>query len=270
VKKKLLSAYRLLRSQGLTNFMRILVTLIQPKAKMIQLKAKIYAKGANKVVQLDHCRIALAKLPNTSMKLELLNGGYEKPEREAVLRFIQPEWGVVELGACIGVVACVTNKLLKDPTNHVVLEINPLVLPHLVSNRDANGCTFQIIDKALAYDAETVTFSPWMNFWGNSIYQNGSQPPVTVMTTNLADILQGRRFEKFALICDIEGQEYEMVMREPDTVEKAELIIMEVHPHLLGEDKVNLMISKLEELHFNIVEQSSNVITLRKANLAVS
>jgi len=258
LKRKLHSVYRLLQSQGPTKFISILFTLIQ-------LKAKIYIKGANKVVQLDHCRIALEKLPNTSMKLELLTGGYEKPEREAVLRFIQPEWAVVELGACIGVVACVTNKLLKNPTHHVVLEVNPLVLPHLKSNRDANGCAFQIIDKALAYDAETVTFSPWLDFWGNSLYHNGGQPPVTVMTTRLTDILQEQRFDKFALICDIEGQEYEMVMRETDTIEKAELIIMEVHPHILGEDKVQLMISKLAKLHFEIIGQSANVITLRKA-----
>ncbi|HTF69600.1 MAG TPA: FkbM family methyltransferase [Edaphobacter sp.] len=231
----------------------------------IQLKAKIYVKGANKAVELDHCSFALEKLPNTAMKLELQTGGYEKPEREAALRFIQPEWGIVELGACIGVVACVTNKLLKNPTNHVVLEINPLVLPLLKANRDANGCAFQVIDKALAYDVKTITFNPWLDFWGNSLYHSGDQPPVTVMTTTLTDILQEQRFDKFALICDIEGQEYEMIMREPDTVEKAELIIMEVHPHILGDDKVQRIISQLTELHFEIIARSVNVITLRKA-----
>ncbi len=85
------------------------------------------------------------------------------------------------------------------------------------------------------------------------------------MTTRLTDILQEQRFDKFALICDIEGQEYEMVMRETDTIEKAELIIMEVHPQILGEDKVQLMISKLAKIHFEIIGQSSNVITFRKA-----
>ena len=49
------------------------------------------------------------------MKLELLSGTYEKPEREAVLRYRQPNWSAIELGGCIGVVSCITNKLLKNP-----------------------------------------------------------------------------------------------------------------------------------------------------------
>jgi FkbM family methyltransferase len=231
----------------------------------VQLRAKIYAKGANKVILLDGCRFALGSLPNSSMKLELLTGGYEKPEREAVLRFLQPEWAVIELGACIGVVACITNNFLKNPNNHLVVEANPLVLPHLKENRAANNCAFQITDKALAYDSETVTFSPWLDFWGNSLFHDGGQAPVTVRTTKLADILQEQRFEKFALICDIEGQEYELIMREPDILEKAELIIMEVHPHVLGDDKVQFMISKLMALNFEIVARLSNVLTFRKS-----
>ncbi len=258
MKRKLLTAYRMVRDQGLAKFLGTVFA-------WAQLEAKIYAKGTNKVVVIDGCRFALGSLPNTTMKLELLTGGYEKPEREAVLRFIQPEWAVVELGACIGVVACVTNKRLNNPGRHIVLEINPLVLPHLKSNREANGCAFNVIDKALAYDAPTVTFSPWLDFWGNSLYHNGGQPPVTVLTTTVADILQEQKFDNFALICDIEGQEYEMIMREPFAIEKAQLIIMEVHPHILGEDKVQLMISKLLELNFEVIDWSTNVVTFRKA-----
>ena len=132
------------------------------------------------MVELDHCRFPLAELPNTSMKLELLSGRYEKPEREAVLHYLQPHWSVIELGGCIGVVSCITNKLLENPANHLVLEVNPLVLPFLKSNRDANGCAFQIMDKALAYGSDTVTFQPLSDFWGNSLYHAGGQPPVTV------------------------------------------------------------------------------------------
>lgn len=88
---------------------------------------------------------------------------------------------------------------------------------------------------------------------------------MTVLTTSVADILQEQKFDKFALICDIEGQEYEMIMREPRAIEKAQLIIMEVHPHILGEDKVQLMISKLIALNFEVIDRSTNVVIFRKA-----
>jgi FkbM family methyltransferase len=199
------------------------------------------------------------------MKLELLSGRYEKPEREAVLRYLQPHWSVIELGGCIGVVSCITNKLLENPANHLVLEVNPLVLPFLKSNRDANGCDFQIMDKALAYDSETVTFEPWSDFWGNSLYHAGGQPPVTVKTTTLASLLQERHFDNFALICDIEGQEYELISREPETIRKAELIVLEVHPHIIGNEKVEFLLSTLKDLGFGILSHSKNVISFRKS-----
>jgi FkbM family methyltransferase len=259
------SAYRYLRTRGLVKFVTTAIRVLRSKAKAFALNAEIQIRGASRVVKLDHCRFALAKLPNTSMKLELLSGAYEKPEREAVLRYLQPQWSVIELGACIGVVSCITNKLLENPANHLVLEVNPLVLPHLQLNRDANGCAFQIIDKALAYDTDTVTFHPLADFWGNSLYHAGGQPPVTVKTTTLENLLQERSFGSFALICDIEGQEYELISREPETIRRAELIVLEVHPHILGKEKVEFLLSTLKNLGFGILSQSKNVISFRKS-----
>jgi FkbM family methyltransferase len=264
--KTILSAYRFLRTHGPIKFVTTAIRVLALRAEAFALKTKIQIRGASKIVELDHCRFALAELPNTSMKLELLSGAYEKPEREAVLRYLQPQWSVIELGGCIGVVSCITNKLLENPANHLVLEVNPLVLAHLKSNRDANGCAFQIMDKALAYDTETVTFKPLSDFWGNSLYHSGGEPPVTVKTTTLENLLQERHFDNFALICDIEGQEYELILREPETIRKAELIVLEVHPHILGNEKVEFLLSTLKNLGFCILSHSKNVISFRKSS----
>ena len=264
--KTILSAYRFLRTHGPIKFVTTAIRVLALRAEAFALKTKIQIRGASKIVELDHCRFALAELPNTSMKLELLSGAYEKPEREAVLRYLQPQWSVIELGGCIGVVSCITNKLLENPANHLVLEVNPLVLAHLKSNRDANGCAFQIMDKALAYDTETVTFKPLSDFWGNSLYHSGGEPPVTVKTTTLENLLQERHFDNFALICDIEGQEYELILREPETIRKAELIVLEVHPHILGNEKVEFLLSTLKNLGFGILSHSKNVISFRKSS----
>jgi FkbM family methyltransferase len=261
----LFSAYRFLRFHGPKKFVTTAIRVLVSEAQVFTLETKIRIRGASRIVELDHCRFALAELPNTAMKLELLSGKYEKPEREAVLHYLQPHWSVIELGGCIGVVACITNKLLESPANHLVLEVNPLVLPFLKSNRDANGCAFQIMDKALAYDSETVTFEPLSDFWGNSLYHAGGQPPVTVKTTTLANLLQGRHFDNFALICDIEGQEYELISREPETIRKAELIVLEVHPHIIGNEKVEFLLSTLKDLGFRILSHSKNVISFRKS-----
>lgn len=77
------------------------------------------------------------------------------------------------------------------------------------------------------------------------------------------DLKVAGAFPKYALICDIEGQEYELVTHELDALEKAELIIMEVHPHLIGEEKVKVLLSRLAGLGFKRVDSSGSVVVLR-------
>ena len=259
------SAYRFLKVHGSRKFVNTAIRVLALEARVFALKTKIQMRGASRIVKFESCSFALEELPNTSMKLELLTGEYEKPEREAVLHYLQADWSVIELGGCIGVVSCITNKLLDNPANHLVLELNPLVLPYLRSNRDANGCAFHIMDKALAYGSETVTFKPSLDFWGNSLFHAGGQSPVTVKTTTLANLVEERHFDNFALICDIEGQEYELITREPETIRKAELIVLEVHPHILGNEKVEFLLSILKNLGFGVLSQSKNVISFRKS-----
>jgi FkbM family methyltransferase len=265
VVSKSLRAYRLFKDKGFGAVFNAIYIRAKLLSILARLQVEIYIRGRNKVVWLDGCRFNLRELPNTQMKLELLTGRYELPERNAVRRYIQAEWSVIELGGCIGVVASITNRHLKDPKAHVVLEANPLVIPHLNSNRNDNRCSFKILNKALAYNANTVTFGPSQDFWGNSLLHHGGQPPVTVAVTQLREILREEQFEKFALICDIEGLEYELVMQEAKTLCDAELIIMEVHPHMIGEEKVRTLLSTLAELGFKTFDRSGLVVVLGKA-----
>jgi FkbM family methyltransferase len=257
VKRKLQASYEYLRKNG---FRRFCATVYAQLAVM----AQIYAGGRNRTVSLDGCAFPLLKLANNPMKLALLDGSYEAPERAAVRKYLNPEWGVVELGACIGVVSCVTNRLLRNPQAHVVVEINPLAIPHLEANRERNGCSFKIVSRALAYDADSVTFRPHLDLWANFLNQGGNRPTVTVPATRLSEILAEQGFGKFALICDIEGQEFELVMHEPETVGMAELIIMELHPHMVGVAKVQRMMDSLEKLGFRLEARVADVVVLAK------
>lgn len=164
----------------------------------------------------------------------------------------------------MGVVACVTNKLLKDPTAHLVVEANPLAIPHLELNRKLNRCQFEIVNRAIAYGAGSVTFRPSSSMCGNSITEDGDLPPVTVQTAQLGDLVRTRGFGRFNLVCDIEGLEYDLVCRETDVLKNADTIIMETHARYIGEDKFHLMMTKLEEIGFRVVEETGFVVVLRQ------
>lgn len=257
MKRKLKAALGYLHRHGLRSFCATVFD-------QIKVRARIWARGRNRTVALDGCVFPLGELADNLMKLALLDGSYEAPERAAVQKYLKPEWGVVEFGACIGVVSCITNKLLANPRAHVVVEINPIAVRHLEANRERNGCSFRILSRALAYDAAEVSFRPHEELWANFLTQSGTRPPVTLRATQLGAILREEGFERFALICDIEGMEFEMVMREPETVGRAELIIMELHPQMVGEEKVARMMAEFKRLGFGLEERQADVVVLSK------
>jgi FkbM family methyltransferase len=144
------------------------------------------------------------------------------------------------------------------------VEANPLAIPHLELNRKLNHCKFEIVNRAIAYGVDSVTFRPSSSLCGNSITADGDLPPVTVETVQLGELVRTRDFRRFNLVCDIEGLEYDLVCQESEVLKMADTIIMETHARYFGEDKLRFMMSKLQDLGFNLVEETGFVVVLRK------
>jgi FkbM family methyltransferase len=233
------------------------------------LRLRLKAMAHKKTTELDGCTFSVETIPDSLTKLFLLDGRYELPERRAVKQHLRRDLPVIELGGALGVVACVTNKLLTDPTAHVVVEANPLAIPPLTLNKEANHCAFKIVNRAIAYDVDAVTFSPTVDLASNSIDSDGTQlygteQPVTVKAIQLGSLVAEHGFGRFSLVCDIEGKEYDLVCHEIEVLKKADVIVMETHARLIGEDKNKDLIRKMTDIGFRIVEEDGFVITLRQ------
>jgi FkbM family methyltransferase len=228
------------------------------------LRLQVLTKEHKQKVRLDGCTFDLAGIPNGSTKLQLITNKYEWAERHAILRYLRRDIPVIELGGSMGVVACVTNKILKDPTAHVVVEANPLAIPRLEQNRRVNGRRFEIVNRAIAYGTDSVTFRPSTEMAGSSITRPGDEPPVTVPTVALGELAHDRGFKRFSLVCDIEGLEYDLVCQEAEVLRNADTIIMETHARFIGEEKFRDMMARLEQLGFGIVAQIGFVVVLQQ------
>jgi FkbM family methyltransferase len=250
--KKVATAFRLLREGGVK-------TVYDHSWLTLQVKAK----GRKRKVRLNGCTFSLDGLDRVP-KVELITNKYEVAERRAVVRYLRRELAAVELGGSMGVVACVTNRLLNNPAAHVVVEANPLVIPQLELNRTLNRCEFEIVNRAIAYEVDSVTFRPSSNICGSSITKPGDQPPVTVATAQLGNLVRERGFGRFNLICDIEGLEYDLVCHDSEVLKNADTIILETHARFIGDDKCALMMNKLKGLGFTIVKEIGFVVVLRQ------
>lgn len=191
----------------------------------------------------------------TAVKSRFLFGRYEKPERQALKKFLDPEVPVVEFGAAIGVIACLTNKRLSDPKKHVVVEANPDLLPLLEENRDRNNCQFTILHRAVAHECEQVTFYQCQNYLGSSAHAVTGKL-ISVPATTLLEVLNSFSFERCSLVCDIEGGEADLVRHEAETLaQRVGTLIVEVHPWALGEAVVQNMLAELGRIGFASVYQ---------------
>jgi len=215
------------------------------------------------IVRLDGCKFSIAKdrMPENVIDL-LLSDLYEEPERKALRKFLDPELPVVELGACVGVVSCLTNRRLRRPEKHVVVEANPALLPLLEENRERNNCQFEIVHAAVSHGAETITFNVDDNILASSVRAD-ERRGVVVSTVTLERLLDEHGFRKATLICDIEGAELQLVEHELKTVsERISTIIMELHDRIVGQEPTQRMLASLEGAGFKIVSRDGDVVVL--------
>jgi FkbM family methyltransferase len=164
-----------------------------------------------------------------------LSNVYEVEDLDVVRNCIRPTDHVLELGACIGVVSCTTNKFLTDKSRHVVVEANPFCIPWLHRNRDLNQCQFLVEHCAVSQSREVTFHINPQVIVSSSIQRNADlQIPVRVPARSLAEL--DARYGPFTtLIMDIEGAELETLEHAGELLRKYRLVIVELHDWALGD-----------------------------------
>ena len=163
-------------------------------------------------------------------------GEYEADERQLVRQFVRPEDSVIELGACLGAVSCVTNQLLRDRSRHVVVEANPLLIPWLYRNREANHSGFIVEHCAVGKPPEVTFYLPSTAVVDGSAKRKSGRE-VRLPCRSLQEL--DERYGPFdVLVADVEGSEIDVLEGSAGVLQKYRLAIIEFHPSIIGEGKV--------------------------------
>ena len=189
------------------------------------------------IYRADTCTFEIPKnLTSLSYRATFLDGDYEREERALIQKFLRPDDRVLECGACLGVVSCTTNVLLKDRTAHVVLEGNPMLMPTLHKNRIRNGCGFLPLSAAVSRESSVTFYLHPVYIVGGSA-QRESALAVRVPGYSLQDLQQ--RYGPFSvLIMDVEGSEADVLEGCESLLSTFRLVVVELHPWAIGEEKV--------------------------------
>ncbi|PQJ28090.1 FkbM family methyltransferase [Rubritalea profundi] len=180
---------------------------------------------------------------------------YEIQERELALKHIKPSDSILELGACIGVVSCVCNELLDDKQRHVVVEANPLLIPWLEKNKSLNSAQFTI-EHAMLSDSSDGSFRI-EKFIVSGSANTTTGKRVTVPVISFTESCSKHHFSPSVIVMDIEGGELNFITENFSTIENCSdlrMMIIEMHPFIIGEEAVREVKKLLKALRFECLE----------------
>ncbi len=205
----------------------------------------------------DGCSFIIPKnITSLEFRACFLMNSYEADERMLLRKYIVPEDSVLELGACLGIVSCITNRRLRNPARHVVVEANPYCLPAIHLNRNRNQAAFLVEHCAVSNEVE-VNFFVNPDYVTGSALRNHSAASVSVRAPGRSLKELCARYGPFSvLIMDIEGSELETLKSSTDVIGQFRLIIIELHESAIGVVGVRQCREILEKTGFKMAECS--------------
>lgn len=201
----------------------------------------------------------------------LFRGGYEAPEAALSSKHLDPHGFVMEFGAGIGVISCQINRLLTDPSRHLCVEADPSILALLRRNREINKAGFRVVEGAVGYDpsGKILLGGGEEDFCRGRAISAEHGAVGTVPAWTLAQLLEFvPSSEPVQLVMDIEGMEYELILREMNLLaSRVSMIIMETHPHSLDSELLERANRLMAEGPFEHIDTIRDVQAWR--NLAI-
>lgn len=200
----------------------------------------------------DGCAFVIPKdVTSMAYRSCFVTGEYEADERELIRSQVRADDQVLELGACLGIVSCVTNRLLRDKSRHVVVEGNPFCIPTLHRNRALNQCGFLIENCAVSNERDALFYLHPVYVVGGTT-QRSTNLPVRVPCRTLRGLHE--RYGPFTvLIIDVEGSELDVFEASRDVLHQYRLVIAELHDWAIGNEGVERCRQILGELGFRPV-----------------
>jgi rRNA pseudouridine-1189 N-methylase Emg1 (Nep1/Mra1 family) len=118
---------------------------------------------------------------------------------------------------------------------------------------------------AVAASAGTVTFHQNDNLLSSSrIERKLAGKAISVEANSMSELLEAH--DANIIIMDVEGSETELLASAD--LSKVASIIVEMHPHIVGEDEISKLVGKLKSEGFTVKDQRHKTYLLQRAGAA--
>lgn len=200
--------------------------------------------GGNRV-EFDGIYLALDPKMPRGLKRALWRADYEDAERAIIKRSIEPTDRVLEGGGGLGLVSMQIASIVGDE-NLLVYEASPSSHALMSRNVAANGFSFEIRNKALSDRDGNLQFFVHDNVLSSSSIERSGTNEINIPSDDIQTVINA--FRPNVLVLDIEGAEVATLKRAP--LASIDKIIMEIHPHLVGDAALSGLYQHLYQAGF--------------------
>jgi FkbM family methyltransferase len=167
------------------------------------------------------------KITNIQSRLKIIHGSFneELPEQKMVVRYLNGNEKVLEIGGNIGRNSLVIASILENNANFVTLESDVNIANQLRENRDLNNFNFHIECSALS-DRKLIQIG-WDTMPSDTLLEGYKW----VDTITLEQLNTKYNIDFDTLVLDCEGAFYYILMDMPNILTNINLIIMENDYH---------------------------------------
>ncbi|UJH69044.1 FkbM family methyltransferase [Allomuricauda sp. SCSIO 65647] len=190
---------------------------------------------------------------------------YEREEAKYLTTHLDPNAKILELGSCLGYISCLTNKLISNKSDHVVLEANPKLIPWIEKNKKENTCSFSIENRIISKDTSNTFFIHDLIVGGSTKRVTGEK--VEIEGSSIEELQKKYNLEFDTLIMDIEGGELDFFRNFQSSVKNFKAIFFEIHPfaEILTKDEASECEEILLSLGFTKTLSDNNFQVWKKS-----
>ena len=199
-----------------------------------------------------------------------MRGGYERAERKLLAKLIVPGDKVIELGASLGIVTSLLAKKVGPNGSVAACEPNGLLKPHFRRQLEINGVEAQLLP---------VLACP---LWAGPVPEEVSCQKYCAVADSLSGRADGGEGERIpwrtlsevaaeagipaptALVIDVEGGEKGWCAHAPGLPSSVRTVIVEIHPHIIGEEDSDRCVQALVNDGFSVVAVSATVFGFQR------
>lgn len=196
---------------------------------------------------------------------------YERPMREFVASHLPEGVDVVELGGGFGIVSPFIRDRIGPDARHVIVEAHEALAPYLNRNTDLkrNAGKTTLVTAAIAYEGKPQVDFLLRPLMTMSRLARGADdgPVVPVPAKTLSQVLEETGVQgPYALVCDIEGTEFDVFECDSAALRDCVCVIVEINPRFFHDRgrTVRDWLNLFHEAGFEIVDEDTNVIVGRK------